>query len=220
MSIGLRFKNILSKKDYRVLIENFFSLSVLNIINYLFPLILIPYLTRILGVEKYGLYAFAFAIINYFVMLVNYGFDFSATRQAAIIRDEKEALNRLFSTVTTVRIILALISVVFLFIIVSLVNKLSLEKELIFSGIGIIVSAVFIPIWLFQGLENMKLVTLVNFITRLLSTMLIFLFVKEQQDYKLALSFQSLGYLAGGVFSMILSFTVFKIKFTIPSLKE
>jgi len=220
MPFVLRFKKILSKKDYRVLIENFFSLSVLNIINYLFPLILIPYLTRVLGVEKYGLYAFAFAIINYFVMLVNYGFDFSATKQVAIIRDEKETLNRLFSTVTTVRIMLAAISVLFLFIIVFLVDKLSSEKELIFSGIGIIISAAFIPVWFFQGLENMKLVTVVNFITRLLSTLLIFLFVKEQQDYKLALSFQSLGYLAGGVFSMILSFTAFKIKFAVPSLKE
>jgi len=220
MPFFLRFKNILSKKDYRVLIENFFSLSVLNIINYLFPLILIPYLTRVLGVEKYGLYAFAFAIINYFVMLVNYGFDFSATKQVAIIRDDKVTLNKLFSTVTTVRIILAAISVLFLLIIVLLVNKLSSEKELIFSGVGIIISAAFIPVWLFQGLENMKLVTVVNFITRLLSTLLIFLFVKEQQDYRLALSFQSLGYLAGGVFSMILSFTVFKIKFKVPLLKE
>jgi len=220
MPFFLRFKNILSKKDYRVLIENFFSLSVLNIINYLFPLILIPYLTRVLGVEKYGLYAFAFAIINYFVMLVNYGFDFSATKQVAIIRDDKVTLNKLFSTVTTVRIILAAISVLFLLIIVLLVNKLSSEKELIFSGVGIIISAAFIPVWLFQGLENMKLVTVVNFITRLLSTLLMFLFVKEQQDYRLALSFQSLGYLAGGVFSMILSFTVFKIKFKVPLLKE
>ena len=135
MRLMSKFNSLRKVKDHHRLIENFFSLSALNIINYLFSLILIPYLTIVLGVKNYGLYAFAFAIINYFVLFVNYGFDFSATKQVAIIRDDKNGLDRLFSTVMTVRIMLPLISVLILYILVISIDKLSMEKELIFSGI-------------------------------------------------------------------------------------
>lgn len=57
------------KKEYRRVFENFCSLSVLNIANYIFPIILIPYLTMVLGVEKYGIYIYAYTIMNYFTLL-------------------------------------------------------------------------------------------------------------------------------------------------------
>lgn len=59
------------KKDHRRVLENFFSLSILNVANYVFPIILIPYLTRVLGVEKYGTYIYAYSIINYLTLLYN-----------------------------------------------------------------------------------------------------------------------------------------------------
>lgn len=62
------------KKEYRRVFENFCSLSVLNIANYIFPIILIPYLTMVLGVEKYGIYIYAYTIMNYFTLFVSYGF--------------------------------------------------------------------------------------------------------------------------------------------------
>jgi PST family polysaccharide transporter len=216
----LRVKSIIKHKDYIKLVENFLSLSVLNIVNYLFPIILIPYLTRTLGVEKYGIYAFGLAIINYFSLLVNYGFDFSATKQVAIIRDNKARLNRLFSSVLTVRLFLVLIALVLLTLATIIVPKLYTERVLLFSGVGIFIGIALIPIWLFQGLENMKVVAMVNFCTRLFSTVLIFLFVKEQMDYKLTLLFQSCGYLVGGILSVLLSVKMFKIRFVLPNITE
>lgn len=220
MNIFSRIRDFLKNKDHHKLLENFFSLSVLNIVNYLFPLVLIPYLTSTLGVEKYGLYAFGFAIINYFTILVNYGFDFSGTKQVAIIRDNKIVLNRVFSSILTIRLLLVLVALVLLTVLIVLIPRLYLERELLISGIGIFIGIALIPIWLFQGLENMKIVAIVNFCSRLFSTILIFLFVKEQMDYKLTLLFQSCGYLVGGVLSIILSFRMFQIKFVLPKISE
>lgn len=220
MSIVAKFKRITENKEHHKLFENFLSLSVLNVVNYLFPLILIPYLTRTLGVEKYGIYAFGLAIINYFSMLVSYGFDFSATKQVAIIRDNKAKLNRLFSSVMSIRLVLVFIALVLLTLSVLIIPRLYLERELLFSGVGIFIGIALIPTWLFQGLENMKVVAIVNFLTRLFSTALIFIFVREQLDYKLTLLFQSCGYLIGGTLSIILSLTMFKIKLVFPTLQE
>jgi PST family polysaccharide transporter len=66
--------------DYKRLLSNFFSLSVLQGLNYLFPLITMPYLTRVLGMDKYGLVSYAAVIISYFQMVTDYGFNLSATK--------------------------------------------------------------------------------------------------------------------------------------------
>ena len=71
---------IKGRADTKRLVENFFSLSVLNVINFIFPLILIPYLTRVLGVDGYGIYAFSFSILSYCMLFARYGFEFSATK--------------------------------------------------------------------------------------------------------------------------------------------
>lgn len=64
------------KKEHRRVFENFCSLSILNIANYIFPIILIPYLTVVLGVEKYGTYIYVYAVMNYFTLFVQYGFEY------------------------------------------------------------------------------------------------------------------------------------------------
>ena len=66
-----------------VLRKNILSLFVLQGANYILPLVTIPYLVRVLGPANFGRIAFAQAFIQYFVMLTDYGFNLSATRDIA-----------------------------------------------------------------------------------------------------------------------------------------
>ena len=89
-----KIKFLTNTEDKKRLMSNFFSLSVLQGANYILPLLTLPYLVRVLGVEYFGLLAFATAMITYFQILTDYGFDLLQKRD--IHRDNKEKVMNIF----------------------------------------------------------------------------------------------------------------------------
>ncbi len=103
--------NLPSKlKPYHSLIQSITSLSILQVANYLFPLIVLPYVVRVLGPAKYGLINFAAAFIAYFNLMCDYGFDISGTKAISLVRKNKEILSRTFSEIIFIKISLLIIS--------------------------------------------------------------------------------------------------------------
>ena len=112
----------------RVVIENFFSLSILNALNVLLPLITLPYLTRVVGIDKYGLYYYVYTLIQTLIIISSYGFNFSATKIISQNRDNKDYVNRVYNAVIGCK---AIISVIIVLVVLSLSCLLLDSSELL-----------------------------------------------------------------------------------------
>ncbi|MDX9858052.1 MAG: oligosaccharide flippase family protein [candidate division Zixibacteria bacterium] len=204
----------------RRLTENFVSLSVLQAANYILPLVTVPYLTRVLGVEKYGLVAFAQAVIQYFIILTTFGFELSATREIAAHREDKERVSRVFVGVLLAQSVFLGLGFLLLYLLTLVVPRLAEDPGIYLITFTIVLGRVLFPVWFFQGMERMKYSTALNLGARVLFVILIFVFVRTAHDYRLVPLFNGLGMTLAGVAGLTLAFTRFSIRFHLPSISE
>lgn len=204
----------------KTLIENFLSLGVLQIVSYTLPLINLPYLSRVLGVEKFGIVFFAFAFMQYFIMLTDYGFGLSATREIAVNRHNKKNLSNIFSAVTFIKLFLLIVSFVILYLMILFIPKLQ-ENWFVFmlSFLMVIGNAIY-PVWFFQGMERMKYITFLNILAKLVFVLLVFIFVKKQEDYIIVPLFNSMGFLISGIIGMYFAIKNLGAKLYVPKMNS
>ncbi len=185
-----------------ILRKNIVSLFILQGANYLLPLITVPYLVRVLGAENFGRIAFAQAFIQYFVVLTDYGFNLSATRAVALVRDDTERLSSLFSAVMIVKSTLMVLGFGVMLLIVKLVPVFDRDWSLYVVVYLLVVGNVLFPIWLFQGLERMRHITTLTLLARTLAVISIFAFVHQRGDYLLAAALQAGGMVIAGLLAL------------------
>ena len=200
-------------KRYRQIIENFFSLSILNALNVLLPLVTLPYILHTVGKANYGVYSYVYAVLQYVILFSTYGFNFSATKQISQCRDNKEAVTRIYNAVIVCKGIIAVVLSVLLLLLSRLVFKDEVGLLMFFYGLGMVVGDIFTPVWLFQGMEKMKYMTIVNASSKILFTVLIFIVVRTNDDFQLLILLNSFGYILAGLLSLVLVRTQFNIRF-------
>ncbi|MCH7826365.1 MAG: flippase [Bacteroidetes bacterium] len=206
--------------DYKTQIKNFSSLSVLNVANYFFSLITFPYVVRVIGVENFGLISFAAAFVAYFGFLTDYGFSWSATQLISINRNEKTKIDKNYSAILFIKIILIIISLILLSIIVFSFDFFNQYSELYFLSFLFVVGTSLFPNWFFQGIEKMGYISGITFIFRAISVAAIFIFINSPTDYLLLVAINGFTTLFIGIFALTFVQWKFKIRFAIPSAKE
>lgn len=202
------------------LLENFISLGALQVVSYTLPLITLPYLSRTLTSEKFGLVFYAITCMTYFMILTDYGFELSATREIAINRHNLNTLSNIFNSVTVIKLFLLIISYFILCVTTFTIPKFR-ENWLIFhlSFFMVIGNAIY-PVWFFQGLEKMKYITFLNILSKIIFLLLIFVFVKQESDYILVPLLNSLGFLISGIIGFAFAIKKFNIRLYIPRFKS
>ena len=206
--------------DKKNLFVNTIALAIIQILNYVLPFITLPYLSRILDVDKLGLVFFAQVFMDYFYRLTMFGFDFSGVRSIAINRDDKEKTNLIFNSILCVQTIFLIISFIILSILIIFIPTFRVNAIVYYFTFLSVIGNVLVLGWFYQGMERMKFITILNIITKTVGLLLIFAFIKNNNDYYLVPLFNSLGALVAGIISLIFIKKVFKINFFIPSKDE
>lgn len=215
-----KLRNIISHPEHKILLKNIFSLSILQFANYVLLLITIPYVVRVIGPDKFGLISFAQAFATYFLLVVNYGFDLSATREILSNRDNKNTLVRIYSNVLFTKAFLFTLCTLIFTSLIFLIPKFR-ENILVFIVSYLIVAGyVLFPTWLFQGLEKLYITSIFNFIVKLLFTIGIFIFVRNKNDFYLVPLLMSLGQIFAGTLALMYSLKLLDWKINMPRLED
>jgi polysaccharide transporter, PST family len=197
-----KLKEFLQSPDKKVVLKNFFSLSVLQGLNLILPLLTYPYLARVIGVDNLGLIFFVSALITYFQVLTDYSFNMTATKEIAVNAGNTEKIHEIFNDVFSSKIFLLLCSFVVLCLVVFTIPFFSEHRLIYLLTFGNIVGLSLFPVWFFQGMQQMKYITYINFFCKLLFTAAIFVFVNGPQDMVLVPLFTALGFISSGLLSL------------------
>jgi len=201
------------------LLKNIFSLTLLQGVNYLLPLITVPYLVRVLGPKGFGTVGFALAFIQYFVLLTDYGFNLSATKIIAVGKNDPEIISTTFSSVLFIKGIFLILSFFLLFALANLSPKIGLHSWVFYLTFLMVVGNAIFPIWLFQGLQEMGHIVWINILSKTICTGAIFIFVKSPQHINIAAGLQALGFLIAGILGLTLALKKFRIRIKYPGIQ-
>lgn len=220
ISLIKKILKMASPKEKKTVLENAFSLSVLQGVSFLLPLLILPYLIRVIGADKFGLIAFAQAFVQYFMILTDYGSSVWATREISLYKGKKEKVSAIFSSVIIIKLILTALSFLAFFLILKFVPKFKSEPLVyLFSFLAVIGNALF-PVWFFMGTEKMKYITAFNIIGGIIYVLGIFILVKTPADYLWIPLLNSLVFLINAVLGLSVALKKFQVNFALQPYGE
>lgn len=220
MNLKAKIAVFIKGKQISQVIKNFLSLSVIQGLDMFLPLLTVPYLIRVIGVENVGLLAFVNAVIGYFGIFMNYGFSLTATKEISQHIDDADALQRIFNVVFTAKNYLVILSFLLLVLLLLTIPSMAEYAKIYILTFGTIVFLNISPTWYYQGIQKMKFLTYTNIIFKLFFTIMIFLFVKEKVDFWMVPAFTFIGAFVSCAISIIYVVKIYGIKIKRARTKE
>jgi len=179
--------------------NNIAALYGVQLANYAIPLLTLPCLTRVLEPDGFGRFSFCIACNAYLVMLVDYGFNFSATQEIARHRDDKAARSKIFWATIAVKTLLAIAGFAMLLASTYLSARMSADRSLLLAGYLAVVGSLLTPAWYFQGTEDLALLSAITVFFRLLSVPLTYALVTTRDNVLVAIIIAAAPSVAAGL---------------------
>lgn len=162
--------------------KNTIMLYIMNIAQLILPLVTLPYLTRVLTVDNYGVVNYVKSIMTYMQIIIEFGFILSATKDIVKAGNDKKIIGKITGNVILGKILLSMLSLIVLIIFTIFVPIL--KNNVAFTMLS------FIPVFLstflidffFRGIEKMEVITIRYIVMKSISTLLTFLFVRGNGD--------------------------------------
>lgn len=210
---------MISKKLYHFL-ENSFSLFSVKLIDLAIAILLIPYLIIHVGVENYGVYAFAVSLMLVLVNIINYGFNLVAVRELAKVKHKQSKVTYIFNEVFSVKIYLTLFFLIVTVVLVQLIPSLKQYQLLYSFGLLFLIAELFSSRWFFLGIEKMKFLPAIHLGANLIFGLLIVLFIKVPDDFQYIILFEAIGLLVISLISFSFIVSEYKINVKIFSFQK
>lgn len=207
-------------ENRRKLAGNLVALYILQGLNYAIPMAVLPYLVRVLGMQMYGLIAFSQSFAQYFTLLTDYGFNYSATRSIALQGGNGAAISRIFSSVLTIKVALMCAGAVVVGMIVATVPRFHHDAIFFLVAYLAVAGNVLFPLWYFQGVEEMRQISAIYGGARLLGAVALFVWVHHPSDALRALVIQSLAVVLAGAVGLGWVLFSCAVRFVLPGRTE
>ena len=177
---GMRLKYLFNiTKKYSLVLSNYLYGTSATIANALISLLIYPYVIRALGIEKYGLYAFAMIIANTIIQIESTPFNLPFGKDVAMAGNNTLKKSEIFSTVMSAKLLLiASFSLIFFPVVILLPQAEPYRMLLIISYLSILGNP-FMPNWYYQAIQKTKIIAYIQISIRLLSIPFILLLIKE-----------------------------------------
>ena len=165
------------------LVKNVVAKGTLNIFNIIVPLLIFPYIYRVLSPSTVGKIDYSFTLFTYFSLIGSLGIYNYGLREISRKRDDKQSVNSIYKNLFAIGLISnVFVYILYLFFVYFFIDDLILKKIMYIQGLSIISQVLYIE-WMNEAHEDFHFITIKTMIIRLISIGCIFLFVRNDKDY-------------------------------------
>ncbi len=165
-------------------IQNFIFLVVIQASNVLISIISMPLLIQSIGLDQFGLVNLALSVIILLNILVGFGYNLSGPREVAIYQSSTTSLSHVVSNIIFSKLVLATFASLLILLGVIVFDLFKEYQTILVFSILLLYSEATLPLWFFQGMEKMKLISIANIFSKLLFLMGIVLFIHDPEQAK------------------------------------
>ena len=168
-------KNIINKNASYNIIKNVCAI--------VFPLVTLPYISRVLGTENTGKINFSLSVVSYFMLLASLGVNTYAVRECAAVRSDKNKLSKVASQIFSINILSTFVSLLTLIFFLIFAEPLRIYQNIIIIQSTMIVFSTLGTEWVNTAIGDFKYITIRTILIQLLSLIMMFVFVRSRDDY-------------------------------------
>ena len=198
--------NLIQRLRASALLGSAVSLYVIQFANYILPIVTIPYLARVLTAEGYGLTAYALSFAGIFNVVLDYGFNLTATRDIAAHKHDQVRVSRIVSEVVYTKMAMLVLALAIFGLLVNTLPATRTHVDIFWVAFLGIIGSTFLPTWLFQGIEQLPRLAAVNLVFRLAQIPLMFILVADRNDVAVWLAIVSTTSFLATALAWVLAF--------------
>ena len=166
----------------RKVVGNTAMLYIMTIAKLIFPLLTLPYLTRVLSEESYGFVSYVKSCMTYIQLIVDFGFILSSVKDIVKADNDKEKIGTIVGNTFLAKFILVLLSAVVLVIMLFTIKILQTDILFVILSFVAVATSLFLADFLFRGIEKMQYITIIYVISKGISVALTFVFVRSDES--------------------------------------